>query len=329
MASTPIFISYRRDDTAGYARALCDALAARFGADRVFMDVEDIVAGHPFADVLRRAVDGAAVTLVLIGPRWRGERPGQAARIDDLHDFVRLEVAAALAGGGRVIPLLIDGTPMPTHAQLPPDLQALAERNALELGNARFGADLERLVAALRDEVPGATPPASRRIGVALLALAAVVLVAGAALWLRSARGGAGSPPPAASAAAASRPAIDGEWEAQVRYDWPNADYVERFSFGGEGDSLHGSASFLRVPRGVLEGSVAADGLRFFTRTADMSGGAGLVHRYRARLVGDELRFTLQTEGGTSAHGPVEFVARRAPPASATGAGEKRNRIGR
>jgi len=35
------------------------------------------------------------------------------------------------------------------------------------------------------------------------------------------------------------------------------------------------------------------------------------VHRYRGQLVGDELRFVMQTEGGGSAHVPVEFVARR------------------
>ena len=35
-----IFISYRRDDSAGYAGRLYDRLTARFGGDRVFMDVE-------------------------------------------------------------------------------------------------------------------------------------------------------------------------------------------------------------------------------------------------------------------------------------------------
>jgi len=38
------------------------------------------------------------------------------------------------------------------------------------------------------------------------------------------------------------------------------------------------------------------------------------VHRYRGRRVGDELRFVMQTEGGASAHLPVEFVARRIGP---------------
>ncbi len=134
-----------------------------------------------------------------------------------------------------------------------------------------------------------------------------------AGAWYLAAPRAVDAPPAASAAVATVRPAINGIWEAQVRYDWPNADYAERFTFGGAGDSLHGTASFLRVPRGVLEGSVAADGLRFVTRTAEMAGGAELVHRYRAQWVGDELRFTMQTEGGSSAHAPVEFVARRVP----------------
>ena len=110
-----------------------------------------------------------------------------------------------------------------------------------------------------------------------------------------------------------ARAAINGEWQAELNYDWPNARYTERFVFGGEAGELHGSATFLRVPRGLFEGSVDGKGLRFATRTDEVSGGTATptVHRYRGTLTGDEIRFTLQTEGGSSAHVPVEFVARR------------------
>ena len=40
-----IFISYRRDDSAGYAGRLYDRLAAHFGAGQVFMDVAGIELG--------------------------------------------------------------------------------------------------------------------------------------------------------------------------------------------------------------------------------------------------------------------------------------------
>ena len=62
-AGVPLFISYRRDDTAGYARALHDLLAREFGAERVFIDVDDIAAGEPFDQAIARAAGGAAVLL--------------------------------------------------------------------------------------------------------------------------------------------------------------------------------------------------------------------------------------------------------------------------
>jgi hypothetical protein len=110
----------------------------------------------------------------------------------------------------------------------------------------------------------------------------------------------------------ATRAPINGEWRADVTYDWDNARFSERFTFAGEADGLHGTASFLGVARGVLEGRVDAAGVSFVTRTSESSGsGAAVVHRYRGRLSGDELRFVMQTEGSSSPHVPIEFVARR------------------
>jgi len=314
MAQPRIFISYRRDDAAGYARAVNDALVRRFGADAVFIDVDDIHAGQPFSDVIQSSVGGSDVLLALIGKRWLGEREGAQPRIGDDADFVRREVAAGLANPGmRVVPVLLDGATMPEAAQLPPDLRALAGRNALELDNTRFAADIDRLLREVEEALgEEASAPATRRSfairWLAGIALAAAVV--GAVVYeLRS------SLPPAQTGAASSgRVAVNGEWRAQVDYDWPGAHHVERFVFAGEGDALHGSASFLGVARGVLEGAVDGAQLRFVTRTSEIGGSAAdtaVVHRYRGQLVGDELRFVMQTEGGGSAHVPVEFVARR------------------
>lgn len=307
MPTPQIFISYRRDDTAGYARALCDDLARRFGASRVFMDVDDIAAGQVFGDVIQRAVGSSHVLLVLIGKHWLGERDGLPARICEPGDFVRREVEGALARGLRLIPLLFDGATMPAEAHLPDSLRPLAGVHALEIGNTRFAADTERLAQALH-AILGRTDPrpqTARRVVVGLLAFAAVL--SGAAWWYTR------------SAGPGPRAAINGSWQAEVVYDWPNAKYTERFTLGGDGAGLHGSASFLGVPRGLLEGRVEAGQLSFVTRTQETgsSGSAELVHRYQGRLVGDEIRFVMQTEGGTSAHVPIEFAARRVAPASA------------
>lgn len=287
-----VFISYRRDDGAGYARAIAAELSKRFGSDRVFMDVDDIAAGNSFAEVIQRAVGSASVLLVLIGRRWRGEREGADARLNDPGDFVRLEVAAGLRRGMRVIPVLLDGTLMPAPAELPGDIQALAGLQALELGNTRFAADIDRLAAALADILGTPTPPFNRR---RWLASGAGVLGAaglGAGWW----------------AYAVARPDINGDWQAELRYEWEKQPRTERFRFIGEGKVLNGSASFLGSPRGLLEGQVHRDGLSFSTRTGEM-GGPDQLHRYRGRLADDgSLHFVMQTDGGS---GPVEFVARR------------------
>jgi hypothetical protein len=323
-----IFISYRRDDSAGYARAIGAELVREFGPEHVFIDVDDIGAGQLFAEVIRSAVGQSNVLLVLIGKRWFGERGGAAAaRLFDADDFVRLEVAAGLAQGLRVIPVLLDGTTMPAAAQLPADLQALAERHAVELGNSRYVSDLAHLVAVL-GAAPGA-PTVARDAAAprgpgraAAVAFGASAVALAVLAWWVLAGGGSATRLPAVAAAPAGppsidqppvgvRPAVDGAWQAEVEYDWPNARYTERFDFEGAGEALHGSASFLRVPRGVLEGRVLRQGLAFVTRTRDLSGGVETTRRYRAQLVDGTLVFTMQAEGGGEPHVPVKFVARR------------------
>ena len=40
-----VFISYRREDSAGFARAIYVRLSERLGREKVFFDVNDIVSG--------------------------------------------------------------------------------------------------------------------------------------------------------------------------------------------------------------------------------------------------------------------------------------------
>lgn len=319
MDGVRIFISYRRDDSAGYARAIGDELARRWGASSVFMDVDDIGAGQRFAEVIEQAVGASELLLVLIGARWAGPRPGQPPRLFDDDDFVRREVATGLARGMHVIPVLLDGAPMPAATELPPLLQPLTALNAVELRGTRYAADLERLLAALHDALGPPVPAAAVTLARPARGRRRLAVVAGTAGiagliglgWMLRPQTPPQPPKP-------SRPQVNGRWEADVEYDWHGARYIEHFEFEGEGDDLYGTASFLRVPRGVLEGRVDPEGLSFVTRTTQTSGGAEResVHRYRGRLVDGEFRFVLQTEGGFTRHVPVSFVARRAPAAA-------------
>jgi hypothetical protein len=185
-----VFISYRRDDSAGYARALHDALARRFGAARIFIDVDDIAAGQRFAQVIAGAVERAQVLLVLIGPRWPGGAPRRAA--------------------------------------------------------------------------------------------------------------------------------VNGRWIAEVVYPWPNARYDERFELAGEGAGLRGSASYLGLPHGIVQGRVEGERVQFETRTQEIDGSLERVvtHRYEGRLDGERLALTLRSARAGVDDPPLDIVARRegAPP---------------
>lgn len=113
---------------------------------------------------------------------------------------------------------------------------------------------------------------------------------------------------------AEQRPAINGLWQAQVSYDWPNANYQERFDFAGSDTQLYGSATFTGSPNGILEGEIAGGTLRFITKTSESLGSGPTqqaIHRYQGKIAGDEIKFVMQTEGGYSAHVPVEFTAQR------------------
>lgn len=62
-----VFINYRREDTAGEARALFADLTALLGPGSVFMDVDSIALGRDFRDVLEEKLRSAQMVLTLIG----------------------------------------------------------------------------------------------------------------------------------------------------------------------------------------------------------------------------------------------------------------------
>src|SRR5687767_11777987 len=129
-----IFMSYRREDTAPYAGRLYDRLAAQFGKDQIFIDVDRIQPGDDFVEIITRTIAAARVLLVVIGRQWASVSDHTGARrLDDPDDFVRLEILAALARDLRVIPVLVGGATMPRPEDLPEPLQPVARRLAFEL----------------------------------------------------------------------------------------------------------------------------------------------------------------------------------------------------
>ena len=149
-----IFVSYRRSDAEGEAGRLYDDLVRLFGAAAIFMDVSDIHPGKDFRQVLTDNVSKCTVLLAIIGPNWTSVTDASGVRrLDQPNDFVRLEVAAALARDIDVIPVLVHGARMPKAAELPDDLQNLAYRNCVELTHARWNSEIELFSRTLREYV--------------------------------------------------------------------------------------------------------------------------------------------------------------------------------
>jgi thiol-disulfide isomerase/thioredoxin len=159
-----IFISYRREDSEWPAHEIYTAIRRRL-ADRdedVFIDVDHIPLGVDFKDYIDGVVAKCDVLLALIGRGWLEARDPESGnrRLDNPEDFVRLEIAAALERGVKVVPVLLDGTAPPRESQLPDDLKALSLRNGIEVNRASFKTDVERLITGLRIQ-PAAEPPAA------------------------------------------------------------------------------------------------------------------------------------------------------------------------
>lgn len=144
-----IFISYRRADTGKDAGRIYDRLVTEFGANNIFKDVYNIPAGSDFRGELAKALSTCRVVLVLIGTKWlKATDPQGQRRLDDIDDFVRLEVQTALERETCiVIPLLLDDARMPNQQDLPPDLRELVFRNALPVrDDPSFNEDITALI---------------------------------------------------------------------------------------------------------------------------------------------------------------------------------------
>src|SRR5688572_2414199 len=177
------FISYRREDAAGYAGRLRESLERKLGASRVFRDVDTLRPGQDFVQAIESRLSDCAVMLAVIGREWASARDlAGSRRLDEPYDFVRLEVAAALARPNvLVVPVLVEGAAMPPANELPENIRALTRRHAVSVRDETWDADVDRLVTVIesamnmRDPSRADAPISGARLWVA--AALAVVIV--------------------------------------------------------------------------------------------------------------------------------------------------------
>ena len=253
-----IFISYRREDSEGQAGRLFTDLGRIFGPKSVFMDVAGLEAGRDFRRAIDEQVASCGVLLAVIGKSWVDATDASGRRrLEDPHDFVRLETAAALKRDIPVVPVLVHGAQMPRADQLPPDMGDLVYRSALEVTHARWESDVQVLASQLRPYVdadvaapapaspaPAARPadPAPSKGSLVAAGIAAVVLALGGYLWLGGSKDpvserdaiapiGAPLPAPADDRDAEAKAKADASRRAEAtaaaehRARWPNYDF--------------------------------------------------------------------------------------------------------
>ncbi len=338
-----VFISYRREDSSGYAGRLFDILSVHFGKENTYMDLDTIKGGDNFAAVIEEKIGQCDALLAVIGERWltcTGENGSR--RLDMEHDYVRLEIAKALERGVRVIPVLVGGAKLPHQLDLPEDLRPFALHQAMDLRDTHFHTDADQLMDVLKETVPSLTSQPrkirSNRLAVAVSSVLAVAVIVGGILVLWQVK--AAHPNSDSAAQQRSAPAngpvpsaqavnpieadkskspnkesadINGKWKATVKYDWPGAIYEETFAFEVVGKELSGTASLLKVDHGILDGTIEGDQVRFMTRSLTTLDDKTYqdTHYYKGTVEGDTIRFSMSTDSSVDSHVPVHFTAKR------------------
>ena len=288
-----VFISYRREDSSAWAGRLFDILSARFGRNSIFMDLDGIEGGDDFVTVIDKKLQISDVLLAIIGNHWLAATEANGARrLDNPRDFVRLEIGKALERNIRVVPVLVGGATVPRPEDLPEDIRELSERQAIEIRDTHFHQDADQLLALLHK-------PKKTRLFAGLAGLAALTVLACGMLIFRH---------------SVKTPNVSGDWNAQVKYDWGDS-YPEKFHFETNGAELSGSASFLRVDRGILDGKVSGDRVSFTTRTLVSINSEEKMHEdkhyYKGTLANNAIQFTMITDSEVESHVPIHFTATR------------------
>lgn len=183
-----IFISYRSADGAKDASRLAEDLGRVFGADNVFLDRQDLRGGSSWRHEIEQAIGHRPIVLLLVTPGFVGAcHPDGRLRLDDPDDPVRMEIQSAIAAGAVLLPLRVDGTPMPAALSLPEPLRAITEHHALPLRTDDWvRVDVPRVIADIeRHGVPRIDAPVATRgvaglrgwIGGGAVVLALVLMV--------------------------------------------------------------------------------------------------------------------------------------------------------
>lgn len=123
-----LFISYRAADRSAAAAAvvLAERLRQDLGDSRVYFAPRDNELTRDWAAELKRRLSRVTLLIAVIGPDWETGGTG-ASRLQDRNDWVRFEVAHALASESTdVMPVLVDRSRSPHANSLPESIRDIA-----------------------------------------------------------------------------------------------------------------------------------------------------------------------------------------------------------
>ncbi|HXO75347.1 MAG TPA: 4a-hydroxytetrahydrobiopterin dehydratase, partial [Puia sp.] len=119
-----------------------------YGENNIFLDYESVSAGDEWPESIKKALDDAAVLIVIIGKNWlfmQDEESGKR-KIDMTNDWVRQEIIRFLERRRKdkelfLFPILINGAKMPRKEYLDPEINELCDIQAIELQNTMSSVD--------------------------------------------------------------------------------------------------------------------------------------------------------------------------------------------
>ena len=162
MFKPPIFISYRRSDSASEAGRLHDTISKEITEDMVFMDTSGIEPGNEWPQKLVDALEASQVVVIVIGPNWiKASDEYGMRRLDDEKDWVRKEIEYSLAKDKKVLPVLVNGAKLPPSDKLPPSIAPITNRQAVEIRNTYWEHDIKLVLKQLEVLINNPNPAGS------------------------------------------------------------------------------------------------------------------------------------------------------------------------